>query len=188
MKKVLLFAIMAMVIAIFAAGCNGSAPRENKMAIFRCVSENYYKNAGFYEISVEELVQLVENSEDDVDCFVYDSLNTYWVKLYRDSLNQTDKFNRSFNSNWPNGQKYSLIFYPRNNGDISKITFLFNAEDGIDATLFDCSLSVGDYEFWMCSNDIKRIENALCMPLYAELDGPMMSCDTALMIELGLLE
>ena len=119
MNKVLLFAIIAMVVAVFAAGCNGPAPKENKMAIFRCVSEKYYKDAGFYEIPVDQLAQLVESSDDDIDCFVYDSLGNYWVKLYKDSLSRTGGFSRPYVSTWPKGQKYGVIFYPHN-GDISK--------------------------------------------------------------------
>lgn len=184
MKKVL-FAMMAMVVAIFAAGC-GSAPKEDKVTkyenaenvVFRCVSEDYYENAGIFEIPVTSLCNLIENCDETVDGFVYDSTNVSWFQI--DSLTYVDDFYRLFDSmRWPPyGQKYALMFYPHH--EIEKITFLFNAKGGISPELFDCSLDIKgvDCQFWICPPDLKVLDDALSRPLSIALDGPMMWGDT----------
>lgn len=194
MKKVL-SAIMAMIVAIFAAGC-GSAPKEEKVTkcenaednvVFRCVNEDYYENAGIFEMPVSSFCNLIENCDETVDGFVYDSMNVCWFRI--DSLDCANNLNRSFDSiHWPpDGQKYALIFYPHQEQEIEKVTFLFNAQGGINPKLFDCSLNLKgvDYQFWICPPDVETIDNALSRPLSIALDGPMMWGDSAWVQELS---
>lgn len=209
MKKRLIFAMMALLIAVFAAGCNNSAPKENKMSeneeieifrytnedcyenngfptdkivVFRCISEDYYENAGFLEITTKELDQLIENANNEGDGFFYDSINSDWFKL--DSSHFKSNV-YPLDPNWPHGQKYALIFNPPKS--FSKIIFVFNARENKDAKLLDCTVEYNGYMFQVVSDNLELLEKDLSRSLSISLDGPMMRSDTLMMKEFGLI-
>lgn len=190
MKKKLMFAIMATIVAILAAGCSGPAQREKKMTkrentkniVFRCTSEDYYENAGFLEITTKELDQLIENANNEGDGFFYDSINTCWVKL------DSSRFKSNIyplDPNWPHGQKYALIF-DQSFQSFSKIIFVFNARENKDPKLLECVVEYNNYLFRAVS-DLESLEKDLSRSLSISLDGPMMRSDTLMMKEFGLI-
>ena len=186
-----MFAIMATIVAVLAAGCSGPAQREKKMTknenskniVFRCIGEDYYEDAGFLEVSTQELNQLVENIDEEAEYLIYDSINNYWIGL-DSSIFVNEAY--TFDSNWPTGQKYTIIFHPYQR--FSEIAFIFNAKENKDAELLQCNIGYNGYMFQVVSDNIESLKEDLSRPLYIALDGPMTRTDTALTKKFGLVE